>query len=150
MKISIEANTVDRGKRRRGLILFLPKSSYRSGSLEAACVDEQARDAGRSDRNDPDRVVFHMESRRGDMKINRETSLVYDRNAASWWLRRFQAFGFWKAGMTAPWEQGVGNVMNGRFFRRLPGRSERIRTSGPCVPNTVLYQAELHSDAVRG
>ena len=27
------------------------------------------------------------------------------------------------------------------------GRSERIRTSGPCVPNTVLYQAELHSDA---
>ncbi len=27
-----------------------------------------------------------------------------------------------------------------------PGRSERIRTSGPCVPNTVLYQAELHSD----
>ncbi len=29
------------------------------------------------------------------------------------------------------------------------GRSERIRTSGPCVPNTVLYQAELHS-GVRG
>ena len=28
----------------------------------------------------------------------------------------------------------------------LSGRSERIRTSGPCVPNTVLYQAELHSD----
>jgi hypothetical protein len=28
----------------------------------------------------------------------------------------------------------------------IPGRSERIRTSGPCVPNTVLYQAELHSD----
>ena len=27
----------------------------------------------------------------------------------------------------------------------LGGRSERIRTSGPCVPNTVLYQAELHS-----
>ncbi len=27
------------------------------------------------------------------------------------------------------------------------GRSERIRTSGPCVPNTVLYQAELHSEA---
>src|SRR5579872_978241 len=25
------------------------------------------------------------------------------------------------------------------------GRSDRIRTSGPCVPNTVLYQAELHS-----
>lgn len=29
------------------------------------------------------------------------------------------------------------------------GRSERIRTSGPCVPNTVLYQAELHSEADR-
>jgi hypothetical protein len=27
----------------------------------------------------------------------------------------------------------------------IAGRSERIRTSGPCVPNTVLYQAELHS-----
>src|SRR5579871_4354301 len=26
------------------------------------------------------------------------------------------------------------------------GRSEWIRTTGPCVPNTVLYQAELHSD----
>ena len=25
------------------------------------------------------------------------------------------------------------------------GRSERIRTSGPCLPKTVLYQAELHS-----
>ena len=30
-------------------------------------------------------------------------------------------------------------------FIELAGRSERIRTSGPCVPNTVLYQAELHS-----
>ena len=30
------------------------------------------------------------------------------------------------------------------------GRSERIRTSGPCVPNTVLYQAELHSDRAPG
>lgn len=27
------------------------------------------------------------------------------------------------------------------------GRSERIRTSDPCVPNAVLYQAELHSDS---
>lgn len=26
------------------------------------------------------------------------------------------------------------------------GRSERIRTSDPCVPNAVLYQAEPHSD----
>jgi hypothetical protein len=28
----------------------------------------------------------------------------------------------------------------------MNGRSERIRTSGPCLPKTVLYQAELHSD----
>ena len=27
-----------------------------------------------------------------------------------------------------------------------PGRSEWIRTTGPCLPKTVLYQAELHSD----
>jgi hypothetical protein len=26
------------------------------------------------------------------------------------------------------------------------GRSEWIRTTGPYVPNVVLYQAELHSD----
>ena len=25
------------------------------------------------------------------------------------------------------------------------GRGERIRTSGPCLPKAVLYQAELHS-----
>jgi hypothetical protein len=32
--------------------------------------------------------------------------------------------------------------------RRMNGRSERIRTSGPYVPNVVLYQAELHSDRI--
>jgi hypothetical protein len=26
------------------------------------------------------------------------------------------------------------------------GRGERIRTSDSCVPNAVLYQAELHPD----
>jgi hypothetical protein len=26
------------------------------------------------------------------------------------------------------------------------GRGERIRTSGPCLPKAVLYQAELHPD----
>ena len=36
---------------------------------------------------------------------------------------------------------------DGRQAKRENGRSERIRTSGPCVPNTVLYQAELHSGA---
>ena len=30
------------------------------------------------------------------------------------------------------------------------GRGKRIRTSGPCVPNAVLYQAEPHSDLRRG
>ena len=29
------------------------------------------------------------------------------------------------------------------------GRSERIWTSGPYVPNVVLYQTELHSDGKR-
>ncbi len=26
------------------------------------------------------------------------------------------------------------------------GRGEKIRTSGPCLPKAVLYQAELHPD----
>jgi hypothetical protein len=30
------------------------------------------------------------------------------------------------------------------FF--MHGRGERIRTSGPCLPKTVLYQAELLPD----
>ena len=29
------------------------------------------------------------------------------------------------------------------------GRSEWNRTTGPCLPKTVLYQAELHSDRRR-
>ena len=32
----------------------------------------------------------------------------------------------------------------------MNGRSERIRTSGPCLPKTVLYQAELHSAPKKG
>src|SRR5690606_25962610 len=31
-------------------------------------------------------------------------------------------------------------------YLRLIGRGERIRTSGPCLPKTVLYQAELLPD----
>ena len=31
-------------------------------------------------------------------------------------------------------------------LRNLTGRGERIRTSGPYVPNVVLYQAELLPD----
>jgi hypothetical protein len=30
------------------------------------------------------------------------------------------------------------------------GRGERIRTSGPCLPKTVLYQAELLPDRRSG
>ena len=29
------------------------------------------------------------------------------------------------------------------------GRGKRIRTSGPCLPKTVLYQAELFPDRSR-
>ena len=29
------------------------------------------------------------------------------------------------------------------------GRGKRIRTSGPCVPNAVLYQAELFPDVLK-
>ena len=31
-------------------------------------------------------------------------------------------------------------------LRVMNGRGERIRTSGPCLPKTVLYQAELLPD----
>ncbi len=31
-------------------------------------------------------------------------------------------------------------------IRNLIGRGKRIRTSGPCLPKTVLYQAELFPD----
>ena len=41
--------------------------------------------------------------------------------------------------------------MGSRFdFPDKNGRSERIRTSDPCVPNAVLYQAEPHSDRGSG
>ncbi len=36
----------------------------------------------------------------------------------------------------------------GRLILRENGRSERIRTSDPLVPNEVRYQAALHSDPV--
>jgi hypothetical protein len=45
-------------------------------------------------------------------------------------------------------------IGSGLFTRAAPmtskrlnnGRGEKIRTSGPCLPKTVLYQAELHPD----
>lgn len=47
---------------------------------------------------------------------------------------------------------GVARILRAPFGARflvssgINGRGERIRTSGPCVPNTVLYQAELLPD----
>ncbi len=35
-------------------------------------------------------------------------------------------------------------------FEGKGGRGERIRTSGPCLPKTVLYQAELHPEIKPG
>ena len=35
-------------------------------------------------------------------------------------------------------------------FSADAGRGERIRTSDSCVPNAVLYQAELHPDWAQG
>jgi hypothetical protein len=40
-------------------------------------------------------------------------------------------------------------LINQGLFRLCFGRSDRIRTCDPCVPNAVLYQAELHSDIVK-
>ncbi len=36
------------------------------------------------------------------------------------------------------------------IFNKKSGRGKRIRTSGPCLPKTVLYQAELFPDAIIG
>ena len=36
--------------------------------------------------------------------------------------------------------------MTNQAGKELIGRGERIRTSGPCLPKTVLYQAELHPE----
>ena len=37
-------------------------------------------------------------------------------------------------------------AMSGARGGQRHGRGERIRTSGPCLPKTVLYQAELLPD----
>ena len=36
-----------------------------------------------------------------------------------------------------------------RVAGQFVGRGKRIRTSGPCLPKTVLYQAELFPDRCR-
>ena len=40
--------------------------------------------------------------------------------------------------------QTIGASQQGQFH----GRGEWIRTTGPCLPKTVLYQAELHPELV--
>ncbi len=42
------------------------------------------------------------------------------------------------------------NAKKAKLSALTDGRSERIRTSGPCLPKAVLYQAELHSDTYHG
>ena len=39
-----------------------------------------------------------------------------------------------------------GKKSPGLFLIPKTGRGKRIRTSGPCLPKTVLYQAELFPD----
>ena len=47
-------------------------------------------------------------------------------------------------------EPGRKICLNSKISDRFcDGRGERIRTSGPCLPKTVLYQAELLPDGVR-
>ena len=45
----------------------------------------------------------------------------------------------------SPWPR-IGWCYNLLIYRGKCGRSERIRTSDPLVPNEVRYQAALHSD----
>ncbi len=44
----------------------------------------------------------------------------------------------------SPWLKNK-NRLQGGFLDQF-GRGERIRTSDSCVPNAVLYQAELHPE----
>jgi hypothetical protein len=44
---------------------------------------------------------------------------------------------------------GPGGCAAHRLHAKI-GRGERIRTSGPCLPKTVLYQAELLPDRTHG
>ena len=48
-----------------------------------------------------------------------------------------------KNGLSLGLWEGAANAL---IYIVKTGRSERIRTSGPCLPKTVLYQAELRSD----
>ena len=49
-----------------------------------------------------------------------------------------------RADVTAPTAFGDANLAGAKGSS--VGRGERIRTSGPCLPKTVLYQAELLPD----
>jgi hypothetical protein len=51
--------------------------------------------------------------------------------------------------MPGPGAHGKSSCASDIGLRQLAasdGRGERIRTSGPCLPKTVLYQAELLPD----
>jgi hypothetical protein len=48
------------------------------------------------------------------------------------------------AGGPAPVPERI--LFEDQYVRLKNGRSERIRTSDPIVPNDVRYQAALHSD----
>ena len=45
-----------------------------------------------------------------------------------------------------PRVDGASRSINLQTWKKRNGRSERIRTSDPLVPNEVRYQAALHSD----
>ena len=61
---------------------------------------------------------------------------------------RFARFGTHKTtrSETAVSQSATQTGILGEVDRGRDGRSEWIRTTGPCLPKTVLYQAELHSD----
>ena len=52
--------------------------------------------------------------------------------------------------VAAPWSLAIaGKGSRDSGIPEIIGRGERIRTSDSCVPNAVLYQAELHPDVIR-
>lgn len=55
--------------------------------------------------------------------------------------RTLSSLGLCAPDLTLPYREARGSE------RLRVGRGERIRTSGPCLPKTVLYQAELLPDA---
>src|SRR5438477_12351908 len=70
-------------------------------------------------------------------------------NSRGNWVRAGSWRAAWWAAIPANHRRCRGNLAAefvGRERGKLDGRSGRIRTCDPRVPNTVLYQTELHSD----